>query len=116
MTIALGAGLLACLFHFGFFLMESVFWGSAKINKIFGVSPEMAQSRELKSFAFNIFSDDEEGTPGLHGQLKCWKEFAHVADFFVVQKNVSVFENGFHALSIGHEVWRQVAKIGRAHV
>lgn len=54
MTLAMGFGLLACILHFLFFLMESVLWNTTKVQKIFGVSAEMANSRELKSFAFNM--------------------------------------------------------------
>ncbi len=43
--------LVAGLIHIYIFLMESVFWGTPKINKAFGVTPEQAEQNRL--FAFN---------------------------------------------------------------
>jgi putative membrane protein len=42
---------LSGLIHIYIFLMESVWWGTPKINKAFNVSPEDALT--LKAFAFN---------------------------------------------------------------
>ena len=47
-TIFLG---LASIIHIYIFLMESIWWGTNKINKAFNVSPEDALV--LKGFAFN---------------------------------------------------------------
>ena len=53
MTIILSSAITASLFHFMFFAMESLMWGSKSVCRIFGVTPEIATSRIVKSFAFN---------------------------------------------------------------
>jgi putative membrane protein len=46
--------LAAALFHFKFFVMESLLWGSPVVNKIFKLKPEVAKSDAVRSFAFNM--------------------------------------------------------------
>jgi len=53
MTVAATA-LLASLLHFAFFLLESVFWGSAPVNRIFKLAPEVARTPAVRLFAFNM--------------------------------------------------------------
>ena len=47
------SAIIAALLHFMFFAMESLMWGSKSVCRIFGVTPEIATSRVVKSFAFN---------------------------------------------------------------
>jgi putative membrane protein len=53
MTIIISSALVASLLHFLFFALESLLWGSKSVCRIFGVTPEIASSRIVKSFAFN---------------------------------------------------------------
>lgn len=46
--------LAAAIFHFKFFVMESLMWGTPVVNKIFRLKPEVAQSDAVRSFAFNM--------------------------------------------------------------
>ena len=45
---------LAALLHFKFFLLESVFWGRPRVNRIFKLAPEVAHSPAVRTFAFNM--------------------------------------------------------------
>lgn len=46
--------LAAAIFHFKFFVMESLLWGTPVVNKIFKLKAEVAQSDAVRSFAFNM--------------------------------------------------------------
>ena len=50
-VFALVFTVLASVIHFYIFVMESLLWGKPRINKVFGMSPELAEQNRL--FAFN---------------------------------------------------------------
>ena len=50
----LATALVASFLHFLFFLMESVFWGTRGVNRIFKLAPEVAKSPAVRLFAFNM--------------------------------------------------------------
>ena len=38
-------------------------------------------------------------------------QILHVGDFLLVEQNQRVFQHGFHALGVGHEVGRQITLV-----
>src|SRR5262249_41583843 len=67
------------------------------------------QSRER--FAFHVLSNDEERSAGFRDFLEQREQVLQTRDFFLVNENVRVFENGFHRLRVGHEVGRQITLV-----
>ena len=48
------------------------------------------------------------GLAGFRDFLEQRKQVLQARDFLLVNEDVSVFENGFHRLRVGHEVGRQI--------
>ena len=64
-----------------------------------------------QSFAVDVFSDDDEGTTGLQGLFEHGQQVLHHGDLLVVDQDVRILIDGFHLLSVGHEVRRNVATV-----
>ena len=64
------------------------------------------QGRER--FAFHVLGDDEERRAGFRDFLEQRKHVLQARDFFLVNEDVGVLENGFHRFRVRHEVGRQI--------
>ena len=64
-----------------------------------------------EGFAFNIFSDDEEGLAGLHDLFEQRQQILNSGDLALVNKNVGVLEDSFLTFQVGGEVAGDVALI-----
>src|SRR4051812_3846719 len=64
-----------------------------------------------KRFAFHVFGNDQQGLGALGDLLEQGKQVLHRRDLLLVDEDVAVFEDGFHALRVGDEVRRQVAAV-----
>ncbi len=62
-------------------------------------------------FAFDVFSDDDQGLAALGDLLEQGKQVFHRADLLLVDQDVGILQSGFHALGIGNEVGREVAAV-----
>src|SRR5262245_5183239 len=69
---------------------------------------QFVDDQSCERFAFHVLSNDEEWTAGFRDFLEQRKQILQARDFLLVDEDVSVFENGFHRLRVGHEVGRQI--------
>src|ERR1017187_369536 len=74
-------------------------------------SAELVHDQGRERFAFHVLSDDHQRTAALGDLLKQREQVLHRRNLFLVDEDVGVFLNGFHALGIGDEVRGQVAAI-----
>ncbi len=72
---------------------------------------DLVHHEGCEGFAFDLFSDNEEGLAALGDGLQQREHFLQVADLLFVDENVSVFENDFLALGVGYEIGGQVALV-----
>ena len=64
-----------------------------------------------KCFAFNVFSDDQQRTAGLNNSFEDWQHGLQVREFFLVIQDEWIFQLANHLVSIGDEVWREIATV-----
>ncbi|CAB4796351.1 unannotated protein [freshwater metagenome] len=57
-----------------------------------------------QSLALHVLSQDDQRLAGLHDLFQNRQDVLHRADLLVRDQDVSIFEHGFHALSVGDEV------------
>src|SRR5882757_1105578 len=62
-------------------------------------------------FAFDIFSDDNKRFAGFGDLFEDRQNFFHVADFFLMDQQVSIFEHAFHSLWVSDEVGRKITAV-----
>src|SRR5216684_3664426 len=72
---------------------------------------ELVHHEGGKRFAFDVFSDDQEGLAHLGGLLEQREQVLHRADLLFVDEDAHVLEHAFHALGIGDEVGGEVAAV-----
>src|SRR5712664_3249507 len=72
---------------------------------------ELVHHEGGQRFAFDVFSDDQEGLAHLGGLLEQREKILHRADFLFVDKDTNVLEDAFHALGVGDEVGGEVAAV-----
>ena len=64
-----------------------------------------------KSLALDILSNNKEGFAFTGDRLENWHQLFHAGDLLVGKEDVSVVEDGFHLVAVGHEVRRNVAAV-----
>ena len=70
---------------------------------------EFVDHEGREGFAFDVFSDDEEGFAGFGNLLEDRQQVFEAADFLLVDEDVGTVEGNLEALGAGHEVGREVA-------
>src|SRR5699024_5768831 len=72
---------------------------------------DIVNNQGSECFAFDVFGNDEQRTARLSDLLEDGEQFADVADLFVVDQDVRLFEGSNLLLLLGNEVRREVATI-----
>ena len=65
---------------------------------------ELVDDQGRQGFAFDVLGDDEQGLPSSAILLRTGTRSRARADFLLVDQDVGVFEDGFHACRIGDEM------------
>src|SRR5690606_6241106 len=74
-------------------------------------SSQTVDNQSSQSFTINILSNDQQWTACLSCLLKNGQHILHSADLFVMDQDVRIVKFGFHLLSIGYKVRRDVATV-----
>ena len=72
---------------------------------------ELVHDERGECFAVDVFRDDEERLARLRHLLERGEQILHRRDLLLVDEDVRVLEDDFHALRVRHEVRREVAAI-----
>ena len=72
---------------------------------------DLVDDQRGEGLALDVLGDDQQRPAGLHHGLEHRQHGLHGRDLAGVQQDVGVFEHGFLALGVGHEVRRQVALV-----
>ena len=62
-------------------------------------------------FAFDVFRDDQEWLAALRDLFQQGKQVLQRRDLLLVDEDVGILQNGFHALGVRHEIRGQVALV-----
>src|ERR1019366_1389600 len=62
-------------------------------------------------FAFDFLGDDQQRLAGAGDLLQQRQQILHVGDLLLVDQDVGIFQNHFHALGIAHEVRGEIAAV-----
>src|SRR6266705_1129198 len=79
-------------------------------NRLQGAA-QLVHHQSRQCFALNVFGNDEQRLAGLGDLLQQRQQVLHRRDFFLVDEDVAVFQNRFHALRIGDEVGREITAV-----
>src|SRR5690606_13522826 len=72
---------------------------------------QLVDDERSKSFAFYVFSDDDERLRGLNDSFEDRQHCLQVRQLLLVEQDVCVFEFSNHLVRVGDEVRRQVAAV-----
>ncbi len=72
---------------------------------------QLVDDEGRESFAFDVFSDDEERLAGLNDGFENREHRLQVRKLLLVEENESVFEVGDHLFRVGYEVGAEVAAV-----
>src|SRR5450432_2415889 len=72
---------------------------------------ELVDDERRQGLAVDVLGDDDEGLARLRDLLEDGEEVLHVRELLLVDEDVRVLEDGFHALRVRHEVRREVAAV-----
>ena len=72
---------------------------------------ELVDDQSGECFAFDVFSNDEEGLAATGNLLEQGQQILHGADLLFVDQDVGIVENGFQALGVGDEVGAEIAAV-----
>src|SRR6202022_1099381 len=62
-------------------------------------------------FAFQVFSDDQQGTTTLRNLFQDVQDILHSRDLFVIDQDIRVLQLCFHFFAVGHEIRRDITAI-----
>ena len=71
----------------------------------------LVHHQHCQSFAINVFADDHQILGYLEVLLQDRHQVGHRRYFLIGNQDVGVFNHGFHALRVGHEIRADVAAI-----
>lgn len=74
-------------------------------------SSEFVENQSGEGFAFDVLSNDQEGSVFLHGVFQEVEDALEVSDLLFSDQDVWVFEIGLLGLHVGGEVWGDVSSI-----
>ena len=72
---------------------------------------QLVDHQGRQRFAFHVFRDDDQRTAALGDLLEQREQVLHRGDLLLVDQDVGILQNRFHALGIGDEVGGQVAAV-----
>src|SRR5690606_24876950 len=72
---------------------------------------DVVDNQSGQCFAFDVFSDDQQGTAGLGNLFQDGQQVADVADLLVENQDIRIFQHGNLLVGIVDEVGRQVAAV-----
>ncbi|MNB80777.1 hypothetical protein D3C75_275440 [compost metagenome] len=74
-------------------------------------SAQLVHDQHSLSFAFDVFSDDQQRTGLLYDLLKQRQDFLSAADLLVGDQDVRIIQNGFHLVRVGNHVRGDVTAV-----
>ncbi len=74
-------------------------------------SAEAIDDERREGLSVDVLGDDEERATRLRDLLEQGKHVLHVGDFLVVNEDVGILEDGFHAVAVGHEIRRDIPAV-----
>ncbi len=93
--------------HFFTAVAESGSFHSRNLQR----SAQTVYNQGRKRFRIDIFCDNQQWFAGLNALLEDGKKIFDGRYFFVVDKNLRIFEFHLHAFGIGHEIRRDISAI-----
>src|SRR5579871_1990552 len=72
---------------------------------------QLVNHQGRQRFALHVLSDDHQRASALGNLLEQREQVLHRRDLLLVNQDVGILQNGFHALRIGDKVRRQIAAI-----
>ena len=74
-------------------------------------APQLVDNQRRQGFTLNILRNNQQGRTRLRTLFEQRQQLLQVTQLLLVQENVGIVQDGFHALGIGDEVWREIATI-----